>query len=59
MRSELTSITTHEANDGEELTIIKYFSFYFNFPEKKRKKRGSGMSGIDECFISIQNPRGR
>ena len=33
------SITTHEANDGEKLINIKYFSFNFNFSEKKRKER--------------------
>jgi hypothetical protein len=37
MRSEFMSITTHEANDGEELTNIKYFSFHFNFPKKRGK----------------------
>jgi hypothetical protein len=40
IRGELTSIATHEVNDGEELINIKYFSFHFNFPEKKRR---SGM----------------
>ncbi len=29
------SIATHEVNEGEELINIKYFSFHFNFPEKK------------------------
>jgi hypothetical protein len=35
IRGELMSIATHEVNEGEELINIKYFSFHFNFPEKK------------------------
>ena len=43
-----------QANDGEKLMNIKYFSFKFNFSEKMRVKRG-GVGCQKFTFNSVND----